>query len=191
MAKLKVHNPLELGNDYGHLKFGHINMNNQLSGIMLRNGLPGQEVEHYMTMISSGAQKGGTINRCPGVYQIHCGERPVTNNAFILNAAEGDIVIRAARGRVRIEGQDIDLHANKGIINLDSNEKINMKSKTIEINGDSVVKFFSSGLLELIGQNTINFWGGLIDCADGATTGLPSKGESLLEDQQREGGLDG
>ena len=31
MAKLKVHNPLELGNDYGHLKFGHINMNNQLS----------------------------------------------------------------------------------------------------------------------------------------------------------------
>ena len=79
MAKLKVHNPLELGNDYGHLKFGHINMNNQLSGIMLRNGLPGQEVEHYMTMISSGAQKGGTINRCPGVYQIHCGERPVTN----------------------------------------------------------------------------------------------------------------
>ena len=66
-----------------------------------------------------------------------------------------------------------------------------MKSKTIEVNGDSVVKFFSSGLLELIGQNTLNFWGGLIDCADGATTGLPSKGESLLEDQQREGGLDG
>ena len=64
MAKIKVHNPLELGNDYGHLKFGHINMNNQLSGIMLRNGLPGQEVEHYMTMISSGAQKGGTINSC-------------------------------------------------------------------------------------------------------------------------------
>ena len=90
-----------------------------------------------------------------------------------------------------LEGQDIDLHANKGIINLDSNEKINMKSKTIEVNGDSVVKFFSSGLLELIGQNTLNFWGGLIDCADGATTGLPSKGESLLEDQQRGGGLDG
>ena len=81
----------------------------------------------------------------------------------------------------------IDPH-NKWAIHFDSkndsNEKINIKSKTVEINGDSVVKFFSSGLCEIIGQNTLNFWGGLIDCADGATTGLPSKGESLLEDQQ-------
>ena len=61
-----------------------------------------------------------------------------------------------------------------------------MKSKTIEVNGDSVVKFFSSGLCEIIGQNTLNFFGGLVDCVDGATTGLPSKGASKFEDQQRE-----
>jgi len=186
MSKIAVHNPVKLSDSYGHLKFGHINPNNALAGVLLRNGHPGQASEHYMMMMSTGAQKGGTINRCPGVYQIHCGERPVTDIGFMLNVAEGDIVLRANRGRIRMEAENVDIHASQGIINLDSNEKINMKSKTIEVNGDSVVKFFSSGLCEIIGQNTLNFFGGLVDCVDGATTGLPSKGASKFEEQQRE-----
>ena len=186
MSKIAVHNPVKLSDSYGHLKFGHINPNNALAGVLIRNGHPGQESEHYMMFMSTGAQKGGTINRCPGVYQIHCGERPVTDIGFLLNVAEGDIVLRANRGRIRMEAENVDVHANQGTINLDSNEKINMKSKTIEVNGDSVVKFFSSGLCEIIGQNTLNFFGGLVDCVDGATTGLPCKGESKFEDQQRE-----
>lgn len=189
MAKVKVHNPVELGNDYGHLKFGHIDINNDLGGVLLRNGPPGQPCEHYMQFNSSGVMKNGTTNRCPGVYQIICGENPVNKVAFVLKASEGDIIIQAPNGRIRMEARNIDIRANgvdnkTGYVNIDANEKITLRSKNIEINGTSVAKFFSSGLCEIVGKNSLNFAGGLIDCADGATSVNKSKHESKLEQQE-------
>ena len=194
MAKPRIHNPVELGNDYGHIKFGHILPNNTYAGALLRNGDPGKPAEHYTMLMSSGVMNGGTINRCPGVYQIHCGETPVNNTSFILRASDGDIILQAPLGRVRIEARDIDLIAsgnnNKtGYINIESNEKINIRSKNIEINGDSVCKFLSSGVCEIVGNGALNLFGGLIDCADSCTTLKPSKGVSLFEAQQKTGGF--
>jgi hypothetical protein len=194
MAKPRIHNPVELGNDYGHLKFGHINVNNTYAGVLLRNGPPSQPSEHYMMFMSSGTMKGGTINRCPGVYQIHCGENTVTDTAFVLRASSGDIVIQAPLGRIRFEARNIDMIAtgdnNKsGHINIESNEKVTIRSKNIEINGDSVAKFLSSGTCEIVGNSAINFYGGLIDCADASTTLKGSKGTSKFEEQQRSGGF--
>ena len=193
-GKPRIHNPVELGNDFAHLKFGHINTNNTYAGMILRNGHPQQDSEHYMMFMSSGPMRGATINRCPTVYQIHCGERPVTNNSFVLRAASGDILIQAPLGRVRIEARNIDLLANgqnnkNGYINIESNEKINIKSKNIEVNGDSVAKFISSGVCELVGNGALNFYGGLVDCADSCTTLKPSKGTYEFEEQQRQGGF--
>jgi hypothetical protein len=194
MAKPIIHNPLKVGNDYGHVKFGHINPNNTYAGVLLRNGDPGKPSEHYTMFMSSGQMNGGTINRCPGVYQIHCGETPVTDTSFIVRASSGDIVLQAPLGRVRIEAQNIDLIANgknnkNGFINIESNEKINIRSKNIEINGDSVCKFLSSGVCEIVGNGALNLFGGLIDCADSCTTLKPSKGVSLFEAQQKTGGF--
>ena len=42
MAQPRIHNPVELGNDFGHIKFGHINMNKTYAGVIVRNGHPGQ-----------------------------------------------------------------------------------------------------------------------------------------------------
>lgn len=194
MAKPIIHNPVEIGNDFGHIKFGHILPNNTYAGALIRNGVPGNPSEHYMMFMSSGQMNGGTINRCPGVYQIHCGETPVTDTSFVLRASSGDILLQAPLGRIRIEAQNIDLIANgntnkTGYINIESNEKINIRSKNIEINGDSVAKFLSSGVCEIVGNGTLNFFGGLIDCADSCTTLKPSKGTSLFEKQQKTGGL--
>ena len=127
MAEPRIHNPIVLGNDFGHIKFGHINPNSTYAGVLIRNGHPGQASEHYTMLMSSGKMKGGTINRCPGVYQVHCGEVPVNDVSYMLNAATGDIVLRAPKGRVRIEARNIDLKAtgpnNKsGHINIESNE---------------------------------------------------------------------
>lgn len=189
MAKVKVHNPIEIGNDYGHIKFGHIDINNDLGGVLIRNSPPGQPCEHYMQFNSSGTMKNGTTNRCPGVYQIICGETPVNDVSFVLRATEGDIIIQAPNGRVRIEGKNVDIRANgsdnkNGFVNIDANEKVIIRSKNIEINGTSVAKFFSSGLCEIVGKNTLNFAGGLIDCADGSTSVNKSKHNSNLEDQE-------
>lgn len=194
MANPRIHNPIELGNDFGHIKFGHINMNKTYAGVLVRNGHPGQASEHYMMLMSSGKMIGGTINRCPGVYQIHCGEVPVDETSFVLNAAKGDIIFRAPNGRIRIEAKNVDIKAtgfdNKnGVINIESNEKINIRSKNVEVNGDAVAKFLSSGTCELVGNAALNFYGGLIDCCDSATTIKPSKGTYKFEAQQRIGGF--
>jgi len=194
MAKPRIHNPIDMGNDFGHIKFGHINMNHTYAGVLVRNGNPNQPSEHYMMFMSSGKMSGGTINRCPGPYQIHCGEIPVDSTSFVLNAKEGDIIIRAPNGRIRMEARNIDLKASgpnnkSGHINIESNEKISIRSKNIEINGDAVAKFLSSGTCEVVGNSALNFFGGLIDCADSATTLLPSKGTSKFERQQRTGGF--
>lgn len=194
MAQPRIHNPVELGNDFGHIKFGHINPNKTYAGVLVRNGHPGQASEHYMMFMSSGKMIGGTINRCPGVYQIHCGEVPVDDTSFVLNASLGDIIIRAPKGRIRLEARNIDINASgpnnkSGHINIESNEKITIRSKNVEVNGDAVAKFLSSGTCELVGSSALNFYGGLIDCVDSCTTLKPSKGVSKFEEQQKSGGF--
>ena len=194
MAAPKIHNPIDLSTDWGHIKFGHIMPNYTYAGVLVRNGEPGMSSEHYMAYISSGKMTGGTVNRCPGVYQIHCGEDPVDDTSFVLNAARGDIILRAPKGRIRLDARNVDIKAtgsdNKsGHINIESNEKISIISKNIEINGDAMAKFLSSGTCELVGNAALNFYGGLVDCADSGTTVKPSKGTSAFESQQRGGGF--
>tara|TARA_Y100001937_G_scaffold124827_1_gene190324 strand:+ start:63 stop:647 length:585 start_codon:yes stop_codon:yes gene_type:complete len=190
----KIHNPIELGNDFGHIKFGHITPKYEYAGVIVRNGHPGMSAEHYMMLMSSGTMAGGTINRCPGVYQIHCGEDPVDDTSMVINAARGDIILKAPKGRIRLDARNIDIKATgpnnqSGHINIESNEKITIKSKNIEIDGDAVAKFLSSGTCELVGNAALNFYGGLIDCADSGTTVKASKGTSAFESQQRGGGF--
>ena len=190
----KIHNPIELGNDFGHIKFGHITPKYEYAGVIVRNGHPGMSAEHYMMLMSSGTMAGGTINRCPGVYQIHCGEDPVDDTSMVINAARGDIILKAPKGRIRLDARNIDIKATgpnnqSGHINIESNEKITIKSKNIEIDGDAVAKFLSSGTCELVGNAALNFYGGLIDCADSGTTVKASKGTSAFERQQRGGGF--
>ena len=194
MAGPKIHNPIDLSNDFGHIKFGHITPRYEYAGVLVRNGHPGMSAEHYMMFMSSGTMAGGTINRCPGVYQIHCGEDPVDDTALVINAARGDIILKAPKGRIRLDARNIDLKATgpnnqSGHINIESNEKITIKSKNIEINGDAVAKFLSSGTCEVVGNSALNFYGGLVDCADASTTVKPSKGTSAFESQQRGGGF--
>lgn len=194
MAKPKLHNPVELGSNYGHLKLGHINLNNTYAGVLLRNGPHGMPCEQYLMFGSSGKMKGSTINRCPGVYQIHCGMKPVDNMGFMVRSSDGDILISAPLGRIRLEAKSIDMIAsgsgNKtGYVNIDANEKVTIRTKNFEMNADAVAKFLSSGICELVGSGSLNFYGGLIDCADSCTTLKKSKGTSKFEDQQQKGGF--
>ena len=81
----------------------------------------------------------------PGSFQVKAGDNAkVTddnknNDAGItMDAVSGDIILRAPQGKIRIEAQDIELVANgyngrTGYIALDSNEKLILKSKSVDI----------------------------------------------------------
>jgi hypothetical protein len=188
----KNYHALRYGNEHGEIKYGHIHDDKVISGVMLRTGADGGR--HYMTMDSSGSvpqgRRGGTINRCPGSYQVMCGvEVDDEIPAFYTMAENGDIVLYAPHGRIRLMAKDIDIIASgpnntRGSINIDANEKVIVTAgQSIEINSKVSTKIFSEKTVDMIGKGILNIYGGLIDCADGATKKKRSRGFSINEVQ--------
>ena len=166
-----------LGNEHGEIKFGHIHDDNNLAGVLLRTGADGGR--HYMQMDSTGdinqGRRGSTINVCPGSFAVVSGKDVAKETPAIYQLAEnGDIIIGAPNGRIRIYAENIELIASgadgqNGNIILDSNEKVIINSQTVDIKAKVSCKIFSENTVECIGRGILNIYGGLIDCADGAT----------------------
>lgn len=182
-----------LGNDHGEIRFGHIHQDNNISGVMLRTGEDGGR--HYITMDSSGSveqgRKGSTINVCPGSFAVKAGKDVAKETPAIYQLAEnGDIIIGAPNGRIKIYAQNIELIAQgsdgqNGVIQLDGNEKVIIKAPQIDVNSKVSTKIFSEKTVDVIGKAILNIYGGLIDCADGATKLKGSKGGSTNEEKNK------
>jgi hypothetical protein len=176
------------GQKDGEIMYGYIHNDEVTSGVMYRVGPDGGR--HYMTMDIDGKRKGWTSNVCPGVYQIKCGDDIEDDNpAYYVETVNGDMIFNCRNGRIKFIAENIDMIAQgsdntSGNIYIQSNEKITIKSKNLNCNGTSVAKFFSAGIVEVVGDGILNFYGGLVDCADGATKLKPSKYASDFETQQ-------
>ena len=190
MAEVKNYHTIRYGQADGEIKFGHLTQDNVLSAVLLRNG---KSKNHYITMDSSGAphRKHGTICRSPGSFQVRAGDNVDEDIPGVyVEAVSGDLVLRAPSGRVRIEGVNIDLIASgadgkNGVITIDANEKVLVRAQTVDISSKASTRLFSEKTVELIGNAILNMYGGFIDCADGATSLIGSKGGSTNEDQNR------
>lgn len=165
----------------GELKFGHVHTDNVVSACMLRSGF---SFKHYITMDGPGGEdfrKHSTTCRSPGAFQVKAGDGvPDEQPGIYLDAVNGDIVIRSANGRVRIEGIDVDIRANgsdgnRGNIVLDANDACIMNGQVIDCKAKASAKFFSEKSCEIVGTNVTNIYGGFIDMADGATAVKGSK----------------
>ena len=182
-----------IGNDHGEIRFGHIHEDNNLAGVLLRTGEDGGR--HYIQMDSTGdvnqGRKGSTMNVCPGSFSVIAGKDVAKETPAIYQYAEnGDIIIGAPSGRIRIFAQNIELIAQgsdgkNGVIQIDGNEKVIIKAPQIDINSKVSTKIFSEKTVECIGKGILNIYGGLIDCADGATKLKGSKGGSTNEEKNK------
>ena len=190
MAELKNYHTIRYGTAEGELQFGHITMDNVLSAVMLRNG---GSLNHYISLDSTGKdhRKHGTICRSPGSFQIEAGDNVTgdTPGVFI-DAVSGDLVLKAASGRVRIEGVNIQLVAtgsdgNNGNVEITANEKVIVKSQIIDAASKVSTKIFSEKTVDMIGRGILNMYGGLVDVADGATSVKGSLGGSVNEEQNK------
>ena len=72
-----------------------------------------------------------------------------------------------------------------GVVQIDGNEKVIIKAPQIDINSKVSTKIFSEKTVDVIGKAILNIYGGLIDCADGATKRKGSKGGSTNEEQNK------
>ena len=192
MTKKENFHPYYIGTEHGRLSFGKIKKSNEISACMLQSGPDGGR--HYITMDSTGDKengiKGSTKSFSPGTLTVKTGKdienytppslKPNNIPAIWCEAENGDIIIKAPHGKIRLEAEDVIINANgfdgkSGNIVLDSNDKITLKSQVIDINASVSTKIFSDKTVEVIGKGLMNIYGGLVDFADRTTKGKPSK----------------
>lgn len=179
MPQIKNYHAHRKGTKDSETKRGHIHNDNVLSAYMVRSGY---DYRHYITLDANSTRKGWTTMRSPGAFQVKAGDDiPYNQNAVYLQAINGDIVLRANNGKILLDAENIQLIAKggdgkNGTILLESNEDITLNSKNIRLNADSVCKFFSSGSLQCIASGSMDLYGGLVDCATGASKLQKPKG---------------
>ena len=188
MAAEKCTHTIRYGTAEGELQFGHITMDNVLSGCLLRSG---SSLNHYITLDSTGEphRKHGTLCRSPGSFQVEAGDNVTGDTPGVyIEAVSGDLVLKAPSGRVRITGENIDIIASgaggdNGVVNIEGNEKVLVKSQIVDVSSKASTKIFSEKTVDVIGRAIIDIYGGFIDMADGATSVKRSLGVSFNEEK--------
>lgn len=184
MSDKKNIDAIKYGNKDGQIEFGHLHLANSggtesdvTSSVMLQ----AFDSRHYMTMDKDGKRKGWTLNRCPGVYQVKCGtDVPDNTNAFFLLADNGDIVIRAPNGRIRMSAMDIDIRADgadntRGTINIDSNQSVNIKTGTFDLNASTGVRFFTPKSMNIVANTSMTMVSNFVNGLTAASKNLGNK----------------
>ena len=193
MAKKINYHPYWIGTEHGRLSFGHIRDSNEISACMLQSGPDGGR--HYIVMEETGSAeegtKGSTKSFCPGTFTVKSGkdivnypegkDEPRNIPAIWYEAENGDIIIKAPRGRIKLEAESIELTAQgidgrTGNILLDADDKIALNGQIVDIKSRVSTKIFSESKVDFIGKGILNIYGGLCDFADRTTKGSkPSK----------------
>ena len=154
----------EIGTQNGVIKFGAMSPTGDVTASVQIVGVDGR---HFITMEEDGKRRYWTTMNAPGAFQINAGEdllqvsenpsggreNKVEQNCIFMNAENGDIVIKARNGKIRLEGLDIEMVATgnspEGQFWVKANENIKMDSKNITIDGTLSVNLVSSGIVHV------------------------------------------
>lgn len=167
-GEIKSQMRVPIGTPEGEIVFGHPVPNNAKMAVLIRNifGTPTFKKAHYIGLYSEGPLAGGITMVAPSVFQIWCGEKPVSKSgggsgtealtaigdskesngvAFVAHAENGDMILSAPNGRIRIMAKDIDLvtHGDKagnGWISLSASGTVKVKGNRAEIDASEAVK---------------------------------------------------
>ena len=156
---------IRYGNDHGSISFGVIHKPGDVTaGVKLQT----HEGDHTFFMDKDGPRKGWTTSLSPGNFQVQCGERKEeAEDSMILNALNGNIIICASNGKIRLQATDIELIAvgeggAKGNIRLDATENISTTSKSFKINAVNSLSFNSPSNMEIAANGVLTLYGSII-----------------------------
>jgi len=135
-----------IGNTTGEITFENIDDRNNKMAILIRRIFPNPSFRRsqYISLQMSGTLNGSINVSAPACYNVRCGEKPVNGVSAITYAENGDIILFAPRGRVRIMAKDIDLiatgnGADSGFVNINSNSTIDMNTSEVRINANDAI----------------------------------------------------
>jgi len=163
MTKSKNPETKRTGTKDGMLSFGHIHPDQVKSSVMIQ----GQESLEYIAIDQTEPRKRWMTHRCRGRYQVGCGDDiPKDQVGFWVNAESSDILIQT-KGRIRMEAENIDLIARgpdptKGVINIISNESVNVETKKFTVNANESISLYTDGEMQQTAINIMKIFGGSI-----------------------------
>ena len=193
MAQKENKHTYVAGTEHGTISFGQVNtFSNEIDACKLSNGPDAGR--HYIRMQETGSKedgsKGSTSIVCPGTLTALTGkdivnypegsDTPRDIPAIFYEAENGDIVLTAPRGKIKIAAEAIEIIAKgsdgrTGVININADDKIILDSQIIDLQSKVSTKIFSEKTVDMIGKGIMNVYGGLVDFADRTTKGKPSK----------------
>jgi len=137
-----------IGNGDGDFGLGCISFDGTCTADV---SLRASDGHHFFEMTKDGPRKGWTTGCAPGAFNLECAELlSKTDNGFSINAKNGDIVIKANNGKIRLEANDIELSAKgpnskEANITLDADGgKIKLKSRDITFDATGTTKLISN-----------------------------------------------
>jgi hypothetical protein len=136
------------GQGDGDISFGSISFDGTVTADV---SLRGSDGHHFVELTKDGPRKGWTTACAPGAFNIECAELLAKNDiAFSINSKNGDIIIKANNGKIRLEANDVEIctkgpNSKEGNITLDADGgNIKLKSNNITFDATSSVKLLSN-----------------------------------------------
>ena len=130
MSEKKNYWTQAIGTQDALIQFGGVSSEKDVTSSFKVRALDGR---HFFTMDQDGQRKGWTTLVSPGATQVITGEDLVKGqNAIFVEAENGDIIIKATDGNIRIEGDKIEFVARDSL-SVEAHNKIDINSNNVYI----------------------------------------------------------
>ncbi len=173
-------------NEKGSVWIGAIHkQGDNTSAVALRNE---QDGEHQLCLDIGPDRRSTTTSTSPGKFQVDCGKYPWIEDreekeameSCLIHAHNGNIIIKASNGKIRMEATDIEMcttgkGSTKGNININASENIIIKCKKLQTTSSVLTKMCSAGDFETAANGVLSTYASLISSITDAVFGKPSK----------------
>ena len=179
-------------NDHGSITLGQVDYVGSVTSAFF---VEGKDARHSFSLDNDGTRKGWTTSTSPGAFQVECGsDRVEAEDSLILEAKNGNIIIKAHNGKIRLQGTDIELIAigegdSKGNIVCSATESFMIhETKKVLINASVMYKLSTSGIGEVTANSVLKVYGSIIRGVTDACSVKDSKvgGQRYQADQNQD-----
>jgi len=156
---------IKYGNNQGSIAFGQIHKQGDVtSSVMLET----PDGEHQLSLDLDGERTGWTCSTSPGNFQVECGSaNEEAVDSAVINAKNGNIILLATNGKIRMQATDIELVAvgeggAKGHIKMNATESITTESKKFLVTAKSFYRIASPQTGEMVANGVLKLYGSII-----------------------------
>ena len=156
---------IKYGNNQGSIAFGQIHKQGDVtSSVMLET----PDGEHQLSLDLDGERTGWTCSTSPGNFQVECGSaNQEAQDSAVINAKNGNIILLATNGKIRMQATDIELVAvgeggAKGNIKMNATESIVTDSKKLLMTAKSFYRIASPQTGEVVANGVLKLYSSII-----------------------------